>query len=61
MEEEITREITKIKNIFNENSYNIKEMIFFLEAKTKMAIALNNEILLEACRRVTQELKGQEQ
>ncbi len=61
MEEVITREIKKIKTKFKENNYTIKEIILFLEAKTKIAITLNDEILLEACRRVTQELKGQEQ
>mgnify|MGYP003304716784 FL=1 len=49
-----------MKKKFQENNYNIKEIILFLEAKTKIAISLNDNILLEACHRITQELKGQE-
>lgn len=59
-EQAITNEIKKMKKKFQENNYNIKEIILFLEAKTKIAISLNDNILLEACHRLTQELKGQE-
>jgi predicted nucleic acid-binding protein len=59
-EQAITNEIKKMKKKFQENNYNIKEIILFLEAKTKIAISLNDNILLEACHRITQELKGQE-
>ena len=59
-EQTITNEIKKMKKKFQENNYNIKEIILFLEAKTKIAISLNDNILLEACHRITQELKGQE-
>lgn len=59
-EKAITNEIKKMKKKFQENNYDIKEIILFLEAKTKIAISLNDNILLEACHRITQELKGQE-
>lgn len=59
-EQAITNEIKKMKKKFQENNYDIKEIILFLEAKTKIAISLNDNILLEACHRITQELKGQE-
>ena len=59
-EQAITNEIKKMKKKFQENNYNTKEIILFLEAKTKIAISLNDNILLEACHRITQELKGQE-
>lgn len=59
-EQAITNEIKKMKKKFQDNNYNIKEIILFLEAKTKIAISLNDNILLEACHRITQELKGQE-
>ena len=60
-EKAITNEIKKMKNKFQENNYSLQEIILFLEAKTKIAITLKDEILLEACHLITQELKGQEQ
>ena len=37
-EQAITNEIKKMKKKFQDNNYNIKEIILFLEAKTKIAI-----------------------
>lgn len=52
----INREIKRIKELFKKNNYNTKQKLLFLEAKIKIAEALNDENLLSAYKIIIKEI-----
>lgn len=53
----VEKEVLNIEYEFKKNNYSIEEKEYYLYARKKIAIALEDNILLKACEIVSEKLK----
>lgn len=53
----VEKEVLNIEYEFKKNDYSIEEKEYYLYARKKIAIALEDNILLKACEIVSEKLK----